>query len=259
MNNKNKFFSYGGVLLGAGITHFGKTIDGVVNQNQTWDNASNYSGLTLSGTIYANFTTGSSNSAQYQQHKIAEINYSVGENGFVGLHNKSNNGGDLTMNDYDRIVANRKIASPMPDDVYASLDDDLPFKNQYGKKSISLYKFRCEYAGCLETEIIVGESTKFGYKFPNKIQGNGSFVLINTGDEVDMTHFMVVGRRGETMGVINELTQIGTKSFFYGQDLYSNKLGIEFFKRYDESIKKNPYQITEYIYWFLSNPDNTKH
>jgi hypothetical protein len=31
----------------------------------------------------------------------------------------------------------------MPDDVYASLDDDLPFKNQYGKKSISLYKFAC--------------------------------------------------------------------------------------------------------------------
>ncbi len=141
----------------------------------------------------------------------------------------------------------------------ASIGEEPPIVNQYGKKSITLKQFQSEYAGCLESEIIGGQSSKFGYTFPNKILGNGSFVLLNNGDEVDMTHFMVVGRRGEFMGVINEITQIGTSSFFYGQDLYSNKLGVNFFTRYDEVIKQNPIRISEYIYWFLSNPENTKH
>ncbi len=132
------------------------------------------------------------------------------------------------------------------------------YKNQYGKPSISLDDFRSEYNGKQENQIITGQSSKFGYSFPNKIAGNGSFVQLGNGREADMTHFMVVGRRGYTMGFINELTQIGTKSFFYPQDLYSNKLGINFFNTYSPLIQQKPNRISEYIYWYLSNPTNLK-
>lgn len=133
---------------------------------------------------------------------------------------------------------------------------DPTYKNQYGKKPITLDQFRAEYNGCTESEIITGEASKFGYTFPNRIDGNGSFVTLDNGREVDMTHFFVVGRRGFLMGIANELTQIGTQSFFYNQDLYSNELGIKFFDNYSKYINQNPTRISEYIYWYLSNPVN---
>jgi hypothetical protein len=131
-----------------------------------------------------------------------------------------------------------------------------PYTNQYGKSAISLSQFNSEYSGCYENEIITGQSSKFGYTFPNKIAGNGSFVKLGNGREVDITHFMVVGRRGHLMGIANEITQIGTNSFFYQQDLYSNRLGVNFFNSYGSLINQNPSMISTYMYWFLSNPSN---
>lgn len=132
-----------------------------------------------------------------------------------------------------------------------------PYTNQYGKSAISLSQFHSEYVGCNENEIITGQSTKFGYIFPNKIAGNGAYVKLENGREIDMIHFMVVGRRGHFMGTVNEISQIGTKSFFYPQDLYSNRLGVNFFKSYGALINQNPSMISTYMYWFLSNPINT--
>jgi hypothetical protein len=69
---------------------------------------------------------------------------------------------------------------------------------------------------------------------------------------------MVVGRRGYMLGYVNEIKQAlsFSSSAFYPQDLYSNKLGINFFDRYGRSIQQNPTKISEYINWYLSNPDN---
>lgn len=73
-----------------------------------------------------------------------------------------------------------------------------------------------------------------------------------------MIHFMVVGRRGHVLGVANEVKQAlsFSKSAFYPQDLYSNKLGVNFFNRYESVIQQNPTRISEYMQWFLTNPDN---
>ena len=84
------------------------------------------------------------------------------------------------------------------------------------------------------------------------------FIKIGNEREVDMIHFMVVGRRGHFMGMANEFKQAlsFSKSAFYPQDIYSNKLGVDVFNKYDAKIQKNPKKISEYIHRFLSNPDN---
>jgi hypothetical protein len=130
-------------------------------------------------------------------------------------------------------------------------------KNQYGDPAISIKEFCAVYSGCTETEIITGESSKFGYKFPNRMGVKGTaFVTLNTGDEIDMIHFMVVGRRGLLMGAINEFSQLGTKSHQYPQDTYSNKLGVNFFNKYSTQLNNNPAKISKYIGWYLTNPKN---
>jgi hypothetical protein len=73
-----------------------------------------------------------------------------------------------------------------------------------------------------------------------------------------MTHFLVVGPRGHFMGIVNEVKQLFSHpiSAFYPQDLYSNTLGVNFFKSYGHLIQQNPNNISTYIYLFLSNPSN---
>ena len=132
------------------------------------------------------------------------------------------------------------------------------YKNQYNKKAIDLESFLIEYKNKTKDEILSGKSTKFGYSFPNKINGSAQFIKLPNDKELDFTHFMVVGERGEFLGLINELTQLGTKSFFYKQDLYSNDLGIKFFREYGDKIQKNPNLISLYIFDFLKNPETYK-
>jgi hypothetical protein len=117
-------------------------------------------------------------------------------------------------------------------------------------------KFAKEYRGKTENEIMIGKESKFGFAFPNRVSKKGSQIILDNGKKVDMKHFMVVGRKGHVMGIVNELSQIGTPSFFSSEDLYSNKLGINFFENYGALIEKNPTKISTYIYWFLSDPEN---
>jgi hypothetical protein len=61
------------------------------------------------------------------------------------------------------------------------------------------------------------------------------------------------------MGAAKETQQFlsgSSKSAFYPQDIYSNYLGTQFFNTYQDLINVDPNRISEYIYWFLSNPDN---
>jgi hypothetical protein len=87
---------------------------------------------------------------------------------------------------------------------------------------------------------------------------NTRFVKLANGKEVDMIHFMVVGRSGHLLGIANEIQQAFRlkSSAFNPQDLYSNKLGVNFFDRYSPLIQQNPSRTSEYIYWYLSNPNN---
>jgi hypothetical protein len=132
------------------------------------------------------------------------------------------------------------------------------YVNQYGNPSATLEQFTNNYKGRTENQIVFGQSSFLGYKFPNDINKKYRFVSIGNGREVDMIHFMVVGRRGYMLGYVNEIKQAlsFSSSAFYPQDLYSNKLGINFFDRYGRSIQQNPTKISEYINWYLSNPDN---
>ena len=140
----------------------------------------------------------------------------------------------------------------------ASGQGDEYYNNQYGNPSASLDEFASYYKGKTENQIVFGQSSFLGYKFPNDINKQFRFVKIGNGREVDMIHFMVVGRRGSLLGYANEIKQAlsFSSSAFYPQDLYSNKLGINFFNRYGTSIQQNPTKISEYIDWYLSNPDN---
>lgn len=132
------------------------------------------------------------------------------------------------------------------------------YHNQYGKSAITLDQFKKDYANKTEDQIVIGKSSFLGYEFPNNISGKGQFITLPNGSELDMVHFMVVGRRGKFLGYMNETKQIFTsyQSAFYSQDLYSNRLGVNFFERYGDSIDKNPQDISDYIYEFLSDPAN---
>ena len=105
-------------------------------------------------------------------------------------------------------------------------------------------------------QIVTGESSFLGYKYPNYIEADYRFINLINGKQVDMTHFLVVGPRGNLLGLCNEVKQVfsSPKSAFYSQDIYSNKLGVNFFNKYSELLKKNPNNISIYIYQFLSNP-----
>jgi|GEM_PF-4800488 len=131
-------------------------------------------------------------------------------------------------------------------------------ENSYvaGEGSISSEQFRDTYAGMTEGEIMRGESSFFGYKYPNRMADKSTrFVMLPNGKEVDMIHFMVVGRAGHVLGFANEVQQAiqFSNSAFNPQDLYSNKLGINFFRSYAPLIKQNPTQISNYIHQYLNS------
>lgn len=79
-----------------------------------------------------------------------------------------------------------------------------------------------------------------------------------------MIHFLVVGEKGEWMGIGNEIKQTiqgifgdenAWKSAFFEQDLYSNNLGARFFNIYSDQIALNPTCLARYIQDFLLSKD----
>lgn len=130
---------------------------------------------------------------------------------------------------------------------------------QYGGSTANLNDFSTYYKNKPLDEIVYGSESYFGYEFPNKINKDYRFVTLNNGEELDMIHFFVVGQRGHILGMINKTKQLysSTQSAFYSQDFYSNRLGVNFFALYRDSIKKNPGQISIYVNSFLSKPANT--
>jgi len=98
---------------------------------------------------------------------------------------------------------------------YESDNWESYYKNQYGDPSVSLEEFATYYKGKTENQIIYGQSSFLGYKFPNNMDYR--YVRIGNGREVDMIHFMVVGRRGHLLGIANEVKQAFSlsKSAFY--------------------------------------------
>ena len=127
-----------------------------------------------------------------------------------------------------------------------------------GEGNISPSQFRDIYEGKTEGQIMIGESTFLGYKYPNNMADKSTrFVMLSNGKEVDMIHFMVVGRAGHILGIGNEFQQFvrGKASGFNPQDLYSNKLGVNFFNNYHLKIDQSPSQISNYIFQYLTNPN----
>lgn len=148
-----------------------------------------------------------------------------------------------------------------------------PGGSQYGagEGNISSGMFNDIYSGMTADEIMTGSSSFLGYRYPNDMRfKNTRFVLLPNRKEVDMIHFMVVGQRGHLLGLVNEMQQkVRFKSSaFNPQDLYSNIIGVDFFRTYNSLIVNNPTQISDYIYqyfnsstvrdhsatWFLINP-----
>jgi hypothetical protein len=127
-----------------------------------------------------------------------------------------------------------------------------------GEGNISPDQFRDIYSGKTESQIMRGESSFLGYKYPNRMADKSTrFVMLANGKEVDMIHFMVVGRAGHVLGFANEVQQAFqfSKSAFNPQDLYSNQLGVNFFRAYGTQINQNPTQISNYIYQYFNNPN----
>jgi len=137
-----------------------------------------------------------------------------------------------------------------------------PYQNQYGNQSTTPRNFANRFKGLTYQQIIVGDLGIPHLHVPNKInqEKNGpySFVDLSNGKQVDMVHFLVVGRLGHLMGTLNEIKQTfdAPKSAFYPQDLYSNRMGVKFFTEYGDKIGQNPTMIADYIYEFLTNPLN---
>lgn len=151
---------------------------------------------------------------------------------------------------------NEGLGGPEEGDVFGVNKESL-YRNQYGSKDvISLEEFKARYANCTEQEIIGGEMKVLGQSYPNKMNNGGGFVTLPNKREADMVHFFVVGRAGEFKGTMNEIKQMfsAPKSAFYPQDLYSNKLGVNFFKSYASLLMRNPKMISQYIFNYLSNP-----
>jgi len=126
-----------------------------------------------------------------------------------------------------------------------------------GEGNISSGQFRDAYSGMTESQIMIGNSSFLGYNYPNDMSNpNTRFVMLANGNEVDMIHFMVVGRAGHALGFANELQQFarGKASGFNPQDLYSNRLGVNFFRSYGSQINQNPGQISNYIYQYFNSP-----
>ncbi|WP_026776313.1 RHS repeat-associated core domain-containing protein [Polaribacter sp. Hel_I_88] len=134
---------------------------------------------------------------------------------------------------------------------FPALFKEEKYKDSNGNTISSIEAFRIQHSGKVESEIIYGESRIpiIGYKHPNDTDKNYRFVQLKNGKQVDMIHFFVVGRRGHLLGFAKEIQQfvMGSKSAFNPQDVYSNELGIQFFKSFDDLLKDNPDKISEYI------------
>ena len=146
-------------------------------------------------------------------------------------------------------------------DLYASLkiDKEKSYRNKHNIKATTLDEFAEFYKGKTENQIITGEKSILGYKYPFNIDKRFRFVKIGNGREIDMIHFFVVGRRGHIMGMFNEIQQLinlNWDSAFYPQDFYSNHLGVKFFEQYSNEIKLAPFLISYFIKIFLNNPNN---
>jgi hypothetical protein len=126
-----------------------------------------------------------------------------------------------------------------------------------GEGNITPTQFANIYSGKTENQIMTGNSSFLGYNYPNDMANrNTRFVMLGNGKEVDMIHFMVVGRAGHALGFANELQQ-GVRlksSAFNPQDIYSNILGVKFFNAYGSQISKNPTQISNYINQYFNSP-----
>ena len=126
-----------------------------------------------------------------------------------------------------------------------------------GEGNITPEQFQDAYSGMTESQIMTGNSSFLGYNYPNDMSNpNTRFVMLANGKEVDMIHFMVVGRAGHELGFANEFHQLirGKASAFNPQDLYSNRLGVYFFRAYGAQLHQNPTQISNYIRQYLTNP-----
>lgn len=134
-------------------------------------------------------------------------------------------------------------------------DEFLPEALRSGKPFISPEQFRDIYKGKLESEMT---KTPSDIIFPkhntDMVDERTRFVRLRNGKEVDMVHFMVVGRLGIPLGYVNEIQQFarGKSTGFNPQDLYSNRLGVQFFDQYARKIQYQPHKISDFIYEFLN-------
>lgn len=144
--------------------------------------------------------------------------------------------------------------------VTASLGSNS-YQNQYNKTPITIDQFHNTFQNLTYSEIAVGNESFAGINFPNRLSEPGhDFVTdpLNPDYEIDMIHFMVVGPKGNLMGVANELKQAGKgiatgdfRSVFYKQDLYSNNLGAMFFNVYKSKLEQNPQNLSLYLREFM--------
>jgi hypothetical protein len=146
-------------------------------------------------------------------------------------------------------------------------EEEDPYRNQYDKKSTTPRNFRNHFRGRTYEEIITGELVLRGLPIlgdvasgvPNSVAPPPyDFIDLSNGKQVDMVHFLAVGRRGHLAGTAMEIYQLvrNPKSSFHAQDLYSNRLGSNFFRQYADKLAISPNRIADYIYEFLSNPNN---
>lgn len=125
-----------------------------------------------------------------------------------------------------------------------------------GQAAITPREFYELHKGKTEDMITKGRTDRVVLSHPNDMANpKARFVRLANGKEVDMIHFMVVGRLGYTLGYMNETQQwIRRKeSGFNKYDLYSNKLGIEFFQQYGDILEVKPEMVSFYIYQYLEN------
>jgi hypothetical protein len=146
-----------------------------------------------------------------------------------------------------------------------------PYVNQYSTRPRKVNEFMQRFEGMTYNEIMIGKSSFLGIEYPNRMSFTGfNFIYdpLNPGVQIDMIHFMVVGKKGVMMGAANELQQwiqgvfgnkSALKSAFHPQDLYSNRLGVEFFNKYGALIDQTPTKISKYIGEFLNDPSRKQY
>ena len=99
--------------------------------------------------------------------------------------------------------------------------------------------------------MVLGKTYDFGPEL--RYISDPKYVFRSKPKYIDMAHFLYVGNNTRFHGFGIEAFQLfsGNSSAFKRQDLYSNKLGRQFFNQYGSLIESNPRNISEYIYKFL--------